>query len=186
MERANALAEEAKAAAKAKTDFLANMSHEIRTPLNGILGYTDIFFDTWLTEEQQEYVQNVRISCEVLLSVVNDILDFSKVEAGQLNLEKIEFDPEVLCYEALEVVRSKVDEAHVELVCRISDTVPGFVYGDPYRFRQVLLNLLGNAAKFTTSGVIELSLEAAKESQEKVLLKTAVKDTGIGIPEEKN
>ncbi|MBF0113366.1 MAG: response regulator, partial [Desulfamplus sp.] len=120
--KANTLAEEAKAASKAKTDFLANMSHEIRTPLNGILGYIDIFYNTPLTEEQKEYVQNAKISCEVLLSVVNDILDFSKVESGQMSIEKIEFDPEVLCFEALEVVRSKINEVTVELLCRISDS----------------------------------------------------------------
>ena len=184
MERANALAKEANAAAKAKTDFLANMSHELRTPLNGILGYTDIFFDTQLTDEQMDYVQNVKISCEVLLSVVNDILDFSKVEAGQLNLENIEFDPEVLCFEALEVVRSKVNEDRVELICRVSDNVPGLVYGDPFRFRQVLLNLLGNAAKFTFNGVIELSLDAEEETPDNVMLKIEVRDTGIGIPQD--
>ncbi|SLM29443.1 Two-component hybrid sensor and response regulator histidine kinase [Desulfamplus magnetovallimortis] len=184
-EEAKALAEEAKAASRAKTDFLANMSHEIRTPLNGILGYIDIFYDTALTHEQKEYVQNAKISCEVLLSVVNDILDFSKVEAGQLSIEKIEFDPEVLCFEALEVVRSKVNEARVEMACKISDSVPGFVLGDPYRFRQVLLNLLGNAAKFTSSGMIELSLDVENEDDLYVQLHARVKDTGIGIPGEK-
>ncbi len=180
-DEAKALAEEAKAASRAKTDFLANMSHEIRTPLNGILGYIDIFYDTNLTYEQKEYVQNAKISCEVLLSVVNDILDFSKVEAGQLSVEQINFDPEILFFEALEVVRGKVDESRVELSCKISDDVPGFVIGDPYRYRQVLLNLLGNAAKFTTSGVIELSLSVDDETKKSVTLHTRLRDTGIGI-----
>ncbi len=184
-EEAKALAEEAKAASKAKTDFLANMSHEIRTPLNGILGYIDIFYNTALTYEQKEYVQNAKISCEVLLSVVNDILDFSKVEAGQLSIEKIEFDPEVLCFEALEVVRSKVNEAKVEMICRISDSVPALVIGDPYRFRQVLLNLLGNAAKFTSCGIIELSLDIKDETDKDVVLQASVRDSGIGVPSEK-
>lgn len=184
-EEARALAEEAKAASRAKTDFLANMSHEIRTPLNGILGYIDIFYDTALTREQKEYVQNAKISCEVLLSVVNDILDFSKVEAGELSIERIEFDPEVLCFEALEVVRSKVNEAKVEMVCRISDSVPAMVIGDPYRFRQVLLNLLGNSAKFTAVGLIELSLEVLDETEKDVVLQASVKDSGIGIPSDK-
>ncbi|MBF0229136.1 MAG: response regulator [Desulfamplus sp.] len=183
--KANVLAEEAKAASRAKTDFLANMSHEIRTPLNGILGYIDIFYNTSLTNEQKEYVQNAKISCEVLLSVVNDILDFSKVEAGQLSIEKIEFDPEVLCFEALEVVRSKVNESKIEMICRISDSVPGLVIGDPYRFRQVLLNFLGNAAKFTSSGVIELSLDIKEETDNDVILQASVKDSGIGIPQDK-
>ena len=181
IKKAEQLAEKAKAASRAKTDFLANMSHEIRTPLNGILGYIDIFYDTDLTYEQKEYVQNAKISCEVLLSVVNDILDFSKVEAGRLSVEQINFDPEILFFEALEVVRGKVDESRVELSCRISDDVPGFVIGDPYRYRQVLLNLLGNAAKFTTSGVIELSLTVDDETEESVLLHSRLKDTGIGI-----
>lgn len=185
MKKANALAEEARAASKAKTDFLANMSHEIRTPLNGILGYIDIFYNTALNHEQKEYVQNAKISCEVLLSVVNDILDFSKVEAGELSIEKIEFDPEVLCFEALEVVRSKVNEANVEMICRISDSVPGIVIGDPYRFRQVLLNLLGNAAKFTSFGVIELCLDIIDETRNNVVLQASVKDSGIGIPSDK-
>ncbi len=185
MEKANALAEEAKAASKAKTDFLANMSHEIRTPLNGILGYIDIFYNTALTQEQKEYVHNAKISCEVLLSLVNDILDFSKVEAGQLSIEKIEFDPEVLCFEALEVVRSKVNAAKVEIICKVSDSVPALAIGDPYRFRQVLLNLLGNAAKFTSSGVIELSIDVKDETNTDILLQSSVKDTGIGIPVEK-
>ncbi|MBF0209510.1 MAG: response regulator [Desulfamplus sp.] len=183
--KANKLAEEAKAASKAKTDFLANMSHEIRTPLNGILGYIDIFYNTPLTEEQKEYVQNAKISCEVLLSVVNDILDFSKVESGQMSIEKIEFDPEVLCFEALEVVRSKINEVKVELLCRISDSVPCLVVGDPYRFRQVLLNFLGNAAKFTSSGFIELCLDIKEESESEVVLQASVKDSGIGIPSDK-
>ena len=181
IKKAEQLAEKAKAASRAKTDFLANMSHEIRTPLNGILGYIDIFYDTDLTYEQKEYVQNAKISCEVLLSVVNDILDFSKVEAGRLSVEQINFDPEILFFEALEVVRGKVDESRVELSCKISDDVPGFVIGDPYRYRQVLLNLLGNAAKFTTSGVIELSLTVDDETEESVLLHSRLKDTGIGI-----
>lgn len=185
IDRANRLAMDAKDASKAKTYFLASMSHEIRTPLNGIVGYTDMLMDTSLTREQCQYLKNARLSCETLLTVVNDILDFSKVEAGKLSMDAIEFDPEVLCHDTIEVVRTKVDESHVELVVSVSDHVPGKVKGDPHRFRQVLLNLLGNAVKFTQKGVIKLSLDAQDTDENHCKLTIRVKDTGIGVPEKK-
>lgn len=181
IDRSNVLAREAKEASKAKTFFLASMSHEIRTPLNGIVGYTDMLMDTQLNEEQEMFLKNAQLSCETLLSVVNDILDFSKVEAGKLTLEKIEFDPEVLCYDTIDVVRPKVDESCVELLCSVSDTVPGKVVGDPHRFRQVLLNLLGNAVKFTEKGSIKLSIDAVEKKDAQSELVVKIKDTGIGI-----
>lgn len=184
MERANRLAQEAKDASKAKTFFLATMSHEIRTPLNGIVGYTDMLMDTDLDKEQKTFLESARFSCDTLLSVVNDILDFSKVESGKLYLEEIAFDPEVLCFDTIDVVRTQVDESRVELLCRISDTVPGKVVGDPHRFRQVLLNLLGNAVKFTPKGSITLRLDADVEGSH-TLLTVTVSDTGIGIATEK-
>ncbi len=167
---------------RAKGDFLARMSHEIRTPLSGIMGYTEILQDTCLTPEQASYVENTKKSCDVLLGVVNDILDFSRVEAGEIGLDPIEFDPEVLCFECLEMVRTQVDTGSVELLCHICDRVPGCVLADPNRFRQVLLNLLGNAAKFTDNGVIELSLTVVETQETGMMLCASVRDTGIGIP----
>lgn len=190
IERANHLAMESKEASRAKTFFLAAMSHEIRTPLNGIVGYTDMLQDTPLNAEQTSFLKNARLSCDTLLSVVNDILDFSKVESGNLSLETIEFDPEVLCFETIDVVRPQVDESKVELGCSISHRVPAMVKGDPHRFRQVLLNLLGNAVKFTHKGAITLVLDAkeivaretiAQTDSKTVMLLTSVTDTGIGI-----
>lgn len=183
IDRANRLAMDAKEASKAKTYFLASMSHEIRTPLNGIVGYTDMLMDTSLSDEQRQYLNNAKLSCETLLSVVNDILDFSKVEAGKLSLDVIEFDPEVLCHDTMEVVRTKVDETKVELLIAVADTVPGQVKGDPHRFRQVLLNLLSNAVKFTEKGCIKLTLDAQIIDKDQSRLIVAVQDSGIGVPE---
>ncbi len=184
IDRANVLAREAKEASKAKTFFLASMSHEIRTPLNGIVGYTDMLLDTPLDDEQKSFLKNARFSCDTLLSVVNDILDFSKVEAGKLTLENMKFDPEVLCFDTIDVVRTKVDESEVEFFCTVADSVPGQLIGDPHRFRQVLLNLLGNAVKFTRKGSIKLKIdsEAVDDSVSKITV--SVEDTGIGIPED--
>lgn len=181
IERANHLARAAKETSQAKTFFLASMSHEIRTPLNGIVGYTDMLMDTPLNREQTSFLKNARLSCDTLLSVVNDILDFSKVESGKLSLESMEFDPEVLCFEIIDVLRPQVDESKIELGCYVSDGVPGIVKGDPHRFRQVLLNLLGNAVKFTRKGSITLSLDVKETNPDGVLLLTRVSDTGIGI-----
>jgi signal transduction histidine kinase/predicted O-methyltransferase YrrM len=181
IERANILAREAKEASKAKTFFLASMSHEIRTPLNGIVGYTDMLLDTPLNEEQKSFLKNARFSCETLLSVVNDILDFSKVEAGKLSFEQIGFDPEVLCFDIIDAVRTKIDESKVELLCRVADSVPGQVMGDPHRFRQVLLNLLSNAIKFTSKGSIKICLDSEQMDDDGIKLIVSVIDTGIGV-----
>ena len=184
IERSNRLAMEAKEASKAKTFFLASMSHEIRTPLNGIVGYTDMLSDTSLDDEQKSFLRHTRFSCDALLSVVNDILDFSKVEAGKLTLGNIAFDPEVLCFDTIDIIRTKVDESKVELLCSVADDVPGQVIGDPHRFRQILLNLLGNAVKFTPAGHIRLCIDADKIDQTYSKLTIRVQDTGIGIAKE--
>jgi len=181
IERANHLAMVAKEASRAKTFFLASMSHEIRTPLNGIVGYTDMLMDTPLNTEQISFLKNARLSCNTLLSVVNDILDFSKVESGKLSLESIEFDPEILCFDTIDVVRPQVDESKIELGCSISDAVPGMVKGDPHRFRQVLLNILGNAVKFTKTGSITLALDTNEIDSDMIELSATICDTGIGI-----
>ncbi|MCP3876566.1 MAG: response regulator [Desulfobacteraceae bacterium] len=184
IERANVLAREAKEASKAKTFFLASMSHEIRTPLNGIVGYTEMLLDTPLDDEQKSFLKNAKFSCDTLLSVVNDILDFSKIEAGKLTLENIGFDPEVLCFDTIDIVRTKVDESKVEFFCSVADSVPGHVIGDPHRFRQVLFNLLGNAVKFTQKGSIKLNIDSKDLNKNLTKVIVSVQDSGIGISED--
>ena len=170
---------------QAKSRFLANMSHEIRTPMNGIMGYTDILFETNLTEEQSGYAQTIKRSSENLLSLIDDILDLSKIEAGYLSLETIDFDPEVVCYDVCELIRPRLENKPIEILCKIADEVPAFVKGDPVRFRQVLLNLMGNAVKFTEEGEIEVTLTVEDEIENMIRVHTTVRDTGMGIPENK-
>ncbi len=174
----------AESGARAKTQFLANMSHEIRTPISGVLGMAELALNTRLTAEQHEYVETIKISADSLLKIINDVLDFSKIEAGRLEVAKTDFSVRTTIADTMALIAIQAHAKDLELICHVAPDVPDAVVGDPGRIRQVLLNLAGNAIKFTEKGEVAVHAELERKNAEGARLHFCVSDTGIGIPVE--
>ncbi len=175
----------AESANQAKSDFLANMSHEIRTPMNGVIGMMQLLSETRLSQEQKSYVESSRQSADALLVLINDILDFSKIEAGKLEIETIDFNIKTVMDAVIEILSPKAFEKGLEVYYLIEKNIPHYLSGDPARIRQILINLIGNAIKFTDQGEIFVKILLKEEVNDDLMLLFEIKDTGIGIPQDK-